>query len=384
VSGPYNTPVLDSFTRANASTLGSNWTADPLHQSYVSFGIVSNLCENNGHPSCANWWSQNFFPASQEAYVTVTQPGSGTYSELLCRVQFPGTASARGYALRWDSSHIYVYNPAGTDISGSLTPTVSAGDRVGLSCVGNQITAWHDTGSGWVNIWSGTDTTYAGSGYVGLVDSNDSGTLELSNFGGGATGMVITNNTNDSYWFGPLHLPAGTKSFLAVDDTSDTSLYLLRDDVADTINTLVQSQQITVNGANTPFPRPTGVPTVYHGDGSPEGIVYAAQGSVYMRRDNPGATSALYVKTTGITQNIDWQAISAQEVGPNGTPYYPSFVMVSTFGQPFLVTIGGTVAAPAWQFTALPNVGTIEQMFLTVGVLETTVPTVAALEIWGF
>jgi hypothetical protein len=44
------------------------------------------------------------------------------------------------------------------------------------------------------------------------------------------------------------------------------------------------------------------VPELLHGDGSPEGRVFAPQGSVYMRRDQAG----LYVKATAVTVDTGW------------------------------------------------------------------------------
>jgi hypothetical protein len=122
----------------------------------------------------------------------------------------------------------------------------------------------------------------------------------------------ITNNTNQDYWFGPLHLPAsGT---LTVDDTSETSLYLTDDTVADAINNLYSApgNLITVTGAASPFPRPTGMPQVLHGDGSPEGVHYAPQGSLFLRRDGSDARH-LYVKSTAVTVSTGWLALPGQE-----------------------------------------------------------------------
>lgn len=146
--------------------------------------------------------------------------------------------------------------------------------------------------------------------------------------------MLITNLTPQDYWFGPLHLPAGNGSTLTVDDTSATSLYLTDDNVADTINTLYAATppKITVSGQALPFPRATGVPTILHGDGSPEGIVYAGQGSLYMRRDNTGGTQ-LYQKSTGIHLNTGWVGFAGAVVTtPTGA--------ISAFG--------GTAAPTGW------------------------------------
>ncbi len=122
--------------------------------------------------------------------------------------------------------------------------------------------------------------------------------------------MIITNQTSVDYWFGPMHLPAGSGQTLDLDDTSDTALYLIDDNVADQVNTLYQASPplILVTSAAAPFPRPTGTPDVLHGSGSPEGLVYAPQGSLYLRRDDPAATSP-YVKTTGVTLNTGWVSV---------------------------------------------------------------------------
>lgn len=127
--------------------------------------------------------------------------------------------------------------------------------------------------------------------------------------------MRVTNTTNQDYWFGPLHLAAGNGTFIDVDDTSATSLYLTDDTVADAINTLSASGKVTVSNLSTGvlFPRPTGTPQVLHGDGSPEGIVYAGQGSIYLRRD-VSAGMQLYQKTTGIHLNTGWVALSSSQV----------------------------------------------------------------------
>ena len=122
--------------------------------------------------------------------------------------------------------------------------------------------------------------------------------------------MLVTNQTSQDYWFGPLHLAAGVGQTLTVDDTSATSLYLTDDSVADAINHLVASNKITVTSAAAPFPRPTGVPTLLHGDGAPEGRDFAPQGSVYMRRDQAG----IWVKTTAITLNTGWVANGGAEL----------------------------------------------------------------------
>jgi hypothetical protein len=130
--------------------------------------------------------------------------------------------------------------------------------------------------------------------------------------------MLVTNQTTADYWFGPLHLPAGVGQSLTVDDTTATSLYLTDDAVADAINTLYAASKITVSGAALPFPRSTGNPEVLHGDGSPEGLVYAAQGSLYLRRDK----MFLYQKSSGVHFNNGWQQIDDDDdLSPSASAY---------------------------------------------------------------
>jgi microcystin-dependent protein len=136
--------------------------------------------------------------------------------------------------------------------------------------------------------------------------------------------MLVTNETSNDFWFGPLHLPAGVGEQITVDDTSETSLYLTDDTVADAVNNLYIAGKITVSGAADPFPRPTGTPTLIHGDGVPEGIVYAPQGTIYMRRDGSQTNGGfVYFKSTGITYNTGWidlaVASGAEAAIPTGT-----------------------------------------------------------------
>lgn len=119
--------------------------------------------------------------------------------------------------------------------------------------------------------------------------------------------MLVTNQTSADIYFGPLHLGAGVGTQLTIDDTSATSLYLTDDSVADAVNNAYLAGRITVSSQAQPFPRPTGTPQLLHGGGDPEGLVYAPQGSLYMRRD-AGNASGLYVKTTGVTLSTGWQA----------------------------------------------------------------------------
>jgi hypothetical protein len=154
--------------------------------------------------------------------------------------------------------------------------------------------------------------------------------------------VLVTNQTSQDYWFGPLHLLAGVGQTLTVDDTTATSLYLTDDTVADAINNLYASSKIQVSGAASPFPRPTGMPQVLHGDGSPEGLHFATQGSLYLRRDGAD-TWHLYVKTTAVTLSTGWVAMPGQEFDYVQITANPAGITGTTEGASQAVITGNSV-----------------------------------------
>jgi hypothetical protein len=133
--------------------------------------------------------------------------------------------------------------------------------------------------------------------------------------------MIVTNQTSSDIYFGPLHLDAGVGSTLTIDDTTATSLYLTNDAVADAVNNAAQNGQILVTGAADPFPRPTGEPKLLHGTGNPEGLVYAPQGSISMRRDGAASNGGvIYSKTTGVTYATGWVNIATSSGASVSSP----------------------------------------------------------------
>jgi hypothetical protein len=138
------------------------------------------------------------------------------------------------------------------------------------------------------------------------------------------------------------------------------------------VNTLNQSGLILVTSYATPFPRPTGVPRVVHGVGSPQGMVYAPQGSIYLRQDIAVASpaspvSSVYVKTTGVTFNTgwssllpdasSWQALTLATSVTHATGYFtPAAAMIGPdlFALSGAVTMTATVAAGSTLMT-LPS-----------------------------
>ena len=83
MAGPYGTALLDDFTRADAGTLGANWTADAFGFGLGSFSIVSNQA-SSGSGFHSNWWSAASFGADQEAYFTFVSATLGWRVRSAC------------------------------------------------------------------------------------------------------------------------------------------------------------------------------------------------------------------------------------------------------------------------------------------------------------
>jgi len=152
--------------------------------------------------------------------------------------------------------------------------------------------------------------------------------------------MIVTNQTTQDYWFGPLHLPAGIGQTLTIDDTSETSLYLLDDDLANAVRDAAAAGVIQVSSAAKPFPRPTGSPELLYDTGDPEGAVYAHQGSVYLRSDSVDPKTGLYFKTTTCAENTGWLTVGSYSyvdlanqlsIAVHGTSTFPTVAASSGY-----------------------------------------------------
>lgn len=300
MAGPNGTSVLDAFQRSDGPLAGPYW-AYPGWPGYVQPAISSQALAGVNDPSA--YWTPSY-RAPLEVWADVTNFGSNTQLYIASGMN----SSLSGYYLNYAASGTITI---GTVVAGTETQHGSGtgtGTYVGLSLIAGTIAGWMSSdGVSWTQACSFTDSTYSQNLQIAFASN---GTPTITSFGGGPTGMLITNQTDSDYWFGPMHLPAGVGKTLWMDDTSDTSLYLIRDDVADAVSALVSSGMITVSSTAPEYPRATGVPGLLHGDGSPNGRIYASQASLYMRRDCTGSSSSLYVKTSGVDSCTGWTAMN--------------------------------------------------------------------------
>lgn len=189
--------VLDVFTGVNGTTLpaySANWTLIAAG-AVPTLQIQSNAATGTAVGNNGNFWNPRKYGPNCDAFIQVTtKPTNGGVVFIFARTVDPtALATLSGYAT------FYVENLAGTDTIGIYrfdggTPTqlgssvnqeVSAGDAIGVRCIGNQIQSWYYNGATWALMDTQTDSTYSAPGYISLLLSDAINTVRLDNFGGG-------------------------------------------------------------------------------------------------------------------------------------------------------------------------------------------------------
>jgi len=186
------TPVLDTFDRADASTLGANWSGNLIKQyagSTPDSAILSNQATGLVSNAPALHYTSTTYGPDCEVYISVPTLPPGDVSALYLRIAQPGTTTADGYELRADAiaSEWTIYsvtNGVETPIGSAVSHAFAAGDKMGFSAVGSTLTGYRFTGGTWNQIIQRTDSTYLSAGLIGTYYS--SGTVyKLDDFGGG-------------------------------------------------------------------------------------------------------------------------------------------------------------------------------------------------------
>lgn len=197
--GPLDNPafpttgILDPFTGADENPIATNWTC-PWFAGDDTLRRLSNQLTKNGAGFANGWYDLSTFGPDCEAYCTVvTKPATNDYISLLARTSDVGTATPDGYLIvitmsaTADDWGIRVIQDGVTQPLGAgFTQEIADGDGIGISCVGDEITAWYrSAGGSWVSLAVRTDTTFTGAGYLALECFGVAGGSVLDDFGGG-------------------------------------------------------------------------------------------------------------------------------------------------------------------------------------------------------
>lgn len=182
------TSILDDFNRADAATLGANWT-DLTN----GFSILTNqaLPEVNSATNLSFWTAATFGPDC-ECYVEVpNKPGVNARNVLIyLRMTTAVAGTEDGYSVIFttasgtDTQGIRREdNGVGTQLGASVSDEFDSGDSLGIEVIGTTIALYNKVAGVWSQLATRTDATYGAAGYIGMF-GNNTGT-RLDNFGGG-------------------------------------------------------------------------------------------------------------------------------------------------------------------------------------------------------
>jgi hypothetical protein len=206
---PFTQAILDNFNRANENPLsgGGNWQG----RGSAPLQIVSNQATGTGSSGFfyGVWLPGGAVSGDVEAYATLGVRDN--WSEVTARVQ-AGTAGSAplGYAFGSHSDGSTVIEKLdGTGLGGGGAGTLalSAGDKIGIRCVGTTIEGWTWTAAGgWVKQLSVIDSSYS-SGLFGLKQGHNVGTLD--DFAAGLAAAAAAGFVPQIIWFTPAPLVTG-------------------------------------------------------------------------------------------------------------------------------------------------------------------------------
>ena len=170
--------VIDNFNRSNEGPPMTGWAN--VNEMFGSAGtgrgfeVISNQAQCNTTSVNMDYKTATTYGPNVEAYVTIADIGVGVDSSgLAFRLSDP-TGTPTGYlVIATASNNIRVYRMDGdsslTQLGSDISQTVSDGDSIGITMIGSTITVYYKVGAGaWNSIGTRTDSTYTGSGYIGL------------------------------------------------------------------------------------------------------------------------------------------------------------------------------------------------------------------------
>lgn len=203
-----STSILDDFNRANASTLGSNWSILKSYAGTGDLGIISNAAYNP-EPQFDTYVDMYYNVATYgpdcEVYLTeVTEPTADGLV-LYLRIQEP-TGSYDGYGLGalanndWEVRRID--NEVSTVLGATATQAIANGDKIGFEAIGDTLKGYIYTGGSWTEVLSRTDAAYGSAGHLGFYATAEVVTWRYDDFGGGTVvlaggwGMLLSDKRN--------------------------------------------------------------------------------------------------------------------------------------------------------------------------------------------
>ena len=169
--------LLSNFDGADENPLSEAGRWGDLNTNGPDLQLVSHQVTSGGATTGERYWLvDTAMGPDVEAYLTIaTLPGDGNAIRLYARGQQPGSNTNDGYEIRYnqitaatDEILIERCTNAVLTVLATFTQDLIAGDKLGISILGNRIEAWFTTGGVWTLAGSAVDNTYTAAGHVAM------------------------------------------------------------------------------------------------------------------------------------------------------------------------------------------------------------------------
>lgn len=194
------TTILDNFNRVNqGSPPSSNWSLSAISSS-DDFKVISN--QGVSEDEDANWyWNTESFSDSEVYFTFASLPQIDDFVTVQLRWDIVNDIAYGLSATTIDGVNytleFYYYDGASVNLFATYSKVLSIGDKIGISAIGSNISAYYKSISGiWTLLGSFTDT-HLTSGYLGLYLSVLS-PFKIDDFGGGEYDPTYSSSSSSS------------------------------------------------------------------------------------------------------------------------------------------------------------------------------------------
>ena len=196
VNFPTVTPPLDTFTRANSTGLGSNWTQDPGATTGLSISSNAATPSAGSGANSKEYWNQATFGENEEIYVTIANVGTNSDDVKMYSNLSPSNGDSYKLVASYANSTVQLFNQTSGASLATYSHTISSGDSFGMDVMAGRITVYYEHAGTWAILGTVTDSSPILAGGVLELGSDVGGgstpSVTLTNFGGG----TYTGNTS--------------------------------------------------------------------------------------------------------------------------------------------------------------------------------------------
>lgn len=191
--------ILDDFNRADEDPLALGW-AGPIFSGERQLRISSNQAAPHSVDLYGNsYWNSSAIGPDIECYCTLSSSWAAS-DRIIFYFRSTVGASVSGYRVAFRNiagDHLVFIERMDANVNTTLGATIdpadtfASGDKFGAEMIGNTINAYYKQGAGaWTSLGSRTDSTYTGTGYIGVALTT-AGSLRVDDVGGGTIGGVV-------------------------------------------------------------------------------------------------------------------------------------------------------------------------------------------------